>query len=260
MDTVLSSDGTRIAYERSGNGPPLVLVHGSTADHTRWLYVLPELNREFSVLAMDRRGRGESGDADTYAIEQEYDDVAAVVRAAGPGANLLGHSFGALCALEAALRVDNLNRLILYEPVFPVGSTPLYPSDLRTRLEALLTSGAREDFLVTFFRELAGVPDPLIEALKADPSWPARLASAHTALREMADGDYAFIPQRFAALQTSTLLLVGEVSPEELTAPSRLLHATLPDSRIVTLHGQGHVAMTTAPELFLQAVKDFLCS
>lgn len=260
MDTVISSDGTRIAYERSGSGPPLVLVHGSTADHTRWLYVLPELNREFSVLAMDRRGRGESGDADNYSIEQEYEDVAAVVRAAGPGANLLGHSFGALCALEAALRVDNLNRLVLYEPAFPVDSTPLYPPDLLVRLDALLRSGAREEFLVTFFKEAAGVSDPLIEALKSDPSWPARIASAHTALREMADGEYEFTAERFEALQTSTLLLVGEVSPHELTAPSRVLHATLPESRIVTLRGQGHVAMTTAPGLFLQAVKDFLCS
>ncbi|HEX9595425.1 MAG TPA: alpha/beta hydrolase, partial [Anaerolineales bacterium] len=194
METVTSTDGTRIAYMRSGSGPPLVLVHGSTADHTRWANILPGLNRKFTVFAMDRRGRGGSGDAEPYNLEQEYDDVAAVVRAAGAGANLLGHSFGALCAMEAALRVDNLRRLVLYEPAFPAGGTPLYPPGLPGRLGAILVRGDRDGFLRAFFKEAAGVSDTQIAALRADPSWQGRLAAAHTALRELADGDYRFDP------------------------------------------------------------------
>ncbi|MGH2627301.1 MAG: alpha/beta fold hydrolase, partial [Anaerolineales bacterium] len=77
MEKVRSDDGTLIAYQRSGEGPPLVLVHGTTADHTRWALILPELERHFSVYAMDRRGRGESGDAESYALEREFEDVAA---------------------------------------------------------------------------------------------------------------------------------------------------------------------------------------
>ena len=258
MESVTSSDGTLIAFERTGEGPPLVLVHGSTADHTRWPSVLPELSSHFTVLAMDRRGRGQSGDNDTYLIDREYEDVAAVVRASGARVDLLGHSFGALCAMEAALLVENLNHLVLYEPVFPVGNRPLYPPDLPGRLRTILDSGDRDAFLVSFFKEAAGVQDVQIEALKADPSWQARLVAAHTALREMADGEYRFEAERFHNLNVPTLLLVGEKSPIELTAPARALDEALPNSRVVVLKGQGHVAMTTAPEVFLGAVMKFI--
>src|SRR5690606_29299175 len=139
MQTVVSSDNTPIAYEVTGEGPPLALVHGTTADHTRWSNVLPELAARHTVFAMDRRGRGESGDSEHYELAREFDDVAAVVSAAGPGASLLGHSYGALCAMEAALRTSNLRKLILYEPAFSIG-TEIYPAGARERLEALLAN------------------------------------------------------------------------------------------------------------------------
>lgn len=258
MEMVTSSDGTRIAFERSGSGPPLVLVHGSTADHTRWTTILPELQRDFTVFAMDRRGRGKSGDADDYSIEQEYDDVAAVVHAAGSDVALLGHSFGALCAMEAALKVNNLRCAILYEPSFSVGDIPLFPADLPERLTAILETGNRELALTTFFKEAAGVPEHHIAALRSDPSWPARVASVHTAVRELADGEYRFEAKRFQDLNVPTLLLIGENSPVTLTAPARELADALPDNQLVVLNGQSHIAMTTAPDLFLTAVRTFL--
>src|SRR5687768_6369257 len=118
---VISTDGTPIAYRRSGEGPALVLVHGTAADHTRWQSILPALEERFTVYAIDRRGRGGSGDAPTYAIEHEFEDVAAMVDAISGPVSLLGHSYGALCALEAALRTDNVRRLVLYEPPIPTG-------------------------------------------------------------------------------------------------------------------------------------------
>ena len=147
---------------------------------------------------------------------------------------------------------------LLYEPSFPVGETPLYPPTLPDRLRAILEAGDRDAFLVQFFKEAAGVPDELIQALRADPSWPARVASAHTALRELADGDYKFRAERFQALNVPALLLVGENSPTTLTSPAKALNSALPNSRLVILKGQGHVAMTTAPKMFLDAVLDFL--
>ena len=258
MEFVASADGTRIAFERSGTGPPLVLVHGSTADHTRWAGILRELESTFTVHAIDRRGRGQSGDTAEYSLMLEYEDVSAVIRAAGSDVRVIGHSFGALCSMEATLRVDNLKQLVLYEPVFPVGGSPLYPPDLPDRLRSILETGDREAMLVTFFKEAVGAPDAEIEALRADPSWAGRIASAHTALRELADGDYVFKPERFQGLAVPTLLLVGENSPRELTAPSVALNDALPDSRLVTLKGQAHIAMTTAPRIFLDAVMRFL--
>jgi pimeloyl-ACP methyl ester carboxylesterase len=260
METVISADGTPIAYALTGSGPPLVLVHGSTADHTRWASLLPGLETAFTVYAMDRRGRGGSGDSAAYSLDQEYDDVVAVIRAAGRNANLLGHSFGALCAMEAALRAGDLNRLILYEPLFPVGDGPLYSPGLRERLETVFSSGDRDAFLCEFFREIVGVDEMQLRSLRAEPSWQARVASAHTALREMEDEAYRFEPTRFRELNVPTLLLLGETSPELFAAPVRALEAALPDSRVSVLPGQGHVAMTTAPDLLLGDILRFLAN
>lgn len=258
MEKVKSDDGTFIAYQRSGQGPPLVLVHGTTADHTRWDRIRPELERRFTVYAMDRRGRGESGDGEPYALEREFEDVAAVVNAAGPGVSLLGHSYGALCAMDAALRTRHLHKLVLYEPPFPVEGIELYPPEARERFQALLEQGDRDSLLVTFFRDIVQMPEQEIARLRAEPVWQARMAAAHTIVREMADAEYVFDPERFRGLAVPTLLLLGEASPPMLRKPTERLGATLPNSRVVIMPGQGHVAMTTAPELFLREVIGFL--
>jgi pimeloyl-ACP methyl ester carboxylesterase len=257
METVLSRDGTRIAFDRAGTGPPLVLVHGSTADHTRWAKVRPELERQFTVYAMDRRGRGGSGDSEVYSLEAEFDDVAAVVEAAGPGASLLGHSYGALCALEAALRTS-LRKLVLYEPAFGVEGLQMYEPDARRRVEELAAAGDREQLLVTFFREIVQMPEGDIEMMRKDPSWQGRLAAAHTAVRELADAEYVFDRERFSKLDVPTLLLLGSESPEMLRRPTELVAEALPNVRVAVLQGQGHVAITTAPDLFLREVLAFL--
>src|SRR5208282_1202279 len=93
MEKVISKDGTPIAYQRSGTGAPLVLIHGTSGSHMRWKPVLPALETQFRVYAVDRRGRGESGDALAYAMQREFEDVAAVVDSIGDGVHLLGHSF-----------------------------------------------------------------------------------------------------------------------------------------------------------------------
>src|SRR5689334_10111110 len=100
MKHVVSKDGTPIGYERTGMGPPLVLVHGTGVDHTYWDLLIPQLARDFTVYAMDRRGRGQSGDTLPYAMQREFHDIAALVNAIPGAVDLLGHSYGALCALE----------------------------------------------------------------------------------------------------------------------------------------------------------------
>ena len=101
-ESATSKDGMPIAHLCSGEGPPLVLVHGTAADHGRWAPLLLAFEERFTVCAVDRRGRGDSGDSDDYAIAREFENVTAVVDSVGEPANLLGHSYGALCALEAA--------------------------------------------------------------------------------------------------------------------------------------------------------------
>lgn len=259
METVTAAGGTKIAYERTGRGPPLVLVHGTTADHTRWDPIRPALEEHVTVYAIDRRGRGESGDADEYALEREAEDVATVLASIDDPAILLGHSYGAICSLEAALRTDALDKLILYEPPLPVGDRDPDTEDVVDEMAALVDDGAGERALVQFFREVATVPEAELEALRSAPNWPARVAAAHTAIREeRARKGYEFDAARFAGLTTPTLLLAGSESAPFFADATAVLDDALPDSRIVVLDGQAHAAMNTAPERFVETVLDFI--
>lgn len=133
MERVLSRDGTMISYDRYGEGPPLVLVHGGFSDHdTNWAYVKPLLRDRFTVYAIARRGRGETEATDGHSVEDEVADVAAVVEAAGDSVFLLGHSYGALCALNAAALVpERIAKLVLYEAPWP----EIVSADVVARLE-----------------------------------------------------------------------------------------------------------------------------
>jgi pimeloyl-ACP methyl ester carboxylesterase len=258
MHTVKSLDGTPIAYARTGHGPPLVLVHGTSADRTRWAPLLPRLEQHFTVYAVDRRGRGGSGDAPAYALEREFEDVAAVVQATGEPAYLLGHSHGAICSLEAATRVSNLKKLVLYEPPIFTG-VPIYEPGSIDRLQGLLDAGDRAGVVTTFFRDVVHMPPGELGLLQSLPNWPARVAAAHTLPRELrANEGYRLDPARLNALRAPTLLLLGGDSPAFFKAATESVHGAIPTSRVVVLPGQQHAAMNTAPDLFLREVLGFL--
>lgn len=262
MESILAADGPRIAYHRGGDGPPLVLVHGTADDHTLWAPLLTPLGERFTVYALDRRGRGGSGatNAATYAIEREFEDVAAVVEAIGGPVHLLGHSYGALCALEAALRTDVLGKLVLYEPPIPIppGSAISPPGTLE-KMESLLEAGNREGVLLTFARDLAQLPEEEIIALRSMPDWQASVDAAPTIVHEVRAVDgYVFDPARFGSLTTPTLLLLGGESPPFLKAATEAVAAALPQCRLAVLPGQGHRAMETDPARLLEEVVPFL--
>lgn len=265
MHTIRSKDGTLIAYQRSGEGPPLVLVHGAVADHTRWTPVLPFFEAHFTVCALARRGRSESGDNPVYAIEREFEDIAALVDAIASQkdseerVDLLGHSFGAFCSLEAARLTAHLRRLILYEPPTP-GLKDTLPPPIAGRLQAYLAAGQREAVISTFLLEIAGLSQEELDMLRSLPSWQGRIDAAHTILREINSlEEYGlFNPGRYQGVTVPTLLLVGGDSRAGYHAFIRELHAILPDSRVAVLPGQQHVAMNTAPEMFAGEVLAFL--
>ena len=251
-------DGVLIAYERNGKGFPLIVVHGTTADHTRWAPVLPVFEQHFTVYAIDRRGRGGSGDAEPYAIEQEFEDVLAVVNEVREPVFLLGHSYGALCCLEAARRTTQVSKLVLDEPPIPTGSE-IYPPAVVSRLQAMLTAGDREGALLTFLQEIVQMSAQELELLRSAPTWPVRVAVVHTMLREMQGANaYIFEPARFSSLVIPTLLLLGGESPAYLQAGTQAVHAALPRSQVHVMLGQHHTAMSTAPEVFTREVLTFL--
>ena len=259
----MSEDGTHIGYRCSGEGPPLVLVHGTSADHARWAPVLPALGERFAVYAIDRRGQAGSGDARDHSLEREVEDVEAVVDfvggAVGGPVRLIGHSYGAICCLEAVLRRPaSVDALVLYEPPLPTGAAA-FPAEAVGRVEALIEGGDTDGAVAVFLREVAGMPPPQVDRMRAEPDWPKRVAAAHTLPREAraAEG-YALEPARLQELRTRTLLLLGGESPPLFEAATEALDEALPDSRVVVMPGQGHVAMHTAPELFASLVVGFL--
>lgn len=257
-DTIVSRDGTRIAYTRSGQGPPLVLVHGTGADRTRWTPVLPAFEKDFTVYCVDRRGRGGSGDAAEYALEQEFEDIAAVIDGIGEPVNLLGHSFGGLCALEAALLSDGIRKLMVYEGT-PIPGFELWRREAVARIQELVDEGSREEALIFFFRELVHLPASEVEMLRGLPSWQGRVDAVHTIPRELdAFNRYAFDPEKFRNLEVPTAFLVGGDNPPFMKAAAEVVQAVLPNSQIVVLPGQRHIAMNTAPELFVREVVQFL--
>ncbi len=253
MEHVRSQDGTLIALERRGTGPPLLLVHGVLGSSRRWP-MLPALDQHFTLYIMDRRGRGRSGDTLPYTIEREFEDVAAVVNAIGSGVNLFGHSFGGLCVLEAARLSPHVRRLIAYEPA-PVPAA----RQITARLQALLDAGERETAIATFLQEIVEMPAHEIELLRASPAFPAMLDAAHTIPRELrAEEAYRLESARFRHLRRPILLLAGGDSPPASRAVLEAWHAALPDSQVAVLPGQQHIAHYTAPELLARQIVSFL--
>lgn len=258
---VISADGTPIACRTTGEGPPLVMVHGSIADHASMAAVAPLLEPRFAVTVVDRRGRGASGDAVGYAVEREFADVAGVVDAVaartGERVVLYGHSYGATCALGASLLTANLAGLALYEPAF--AGFGIVPPGLVGRLEALLAAGAPADVVELALRQAAGASEEQLAAMRSLPSWSSRVAAAGSIPRELRVLEaHRYELQRYAVMVTPTLLLTGERSPAGYRRLVSKLAAELPDARVAELGGQEHTAQIAAPGLVAVALTGFV--
>ena len=264
VQRVASADGTEIAWWTSGKGPPLLLVHGAPADHTRWAPLLPHLEAQAAVHAMDRRGRGASGDGPEYRLAREFEDVAAVIDAVAEAArskvDLYGHSFGGLVAFGGAALTGNVRSLVLYEGWPPVDpSLHTFPPGVGERLDALLESGDRDAAAATVLRELAGLSDADLRTYRAQPAWQARADATVRITREVrAIREATFDPDWAARITVPTLLVTGADSRDPATVDLETVAAALPDARIAILHGQQHVADVLAPEIFAERLLAFL--
>jgi pimeloyl-ACP methyl ester carboxylesterase len=253
---VISKDGTVIAAECAGAGPALVVAHGGVGDRTRWTPMFPLLAGRLTVCAVDRRGRGASGDHPDYTLRKEAEDLAAVVEALPGQVALLGHSYGAICALEAAVLSRRITKLMLYEP-------PLREGDdlaLVQELEALIARGAREDALVAFLRGVVRVPPDELQRMRAGPVWRSLVDSVHVHPRQMrALAGYRMDPRRLAEVTVPTLLIRGSETavPDVKNAFARLM-ASLPHRTVAVLHGQHHNAMDTGREQLARVILDYV--
>jgi pimeloyl-ACP methyl ester carboxylesterase len=231
------------------------MVHG--AGSARWSFDLlrPHLEQRFTLWALDRRGRGDSGDGHSYSIEREFDDVATVVREAGPGALLFGHSFGGLVAVGAAAQLHDLPRLVVYEG--PMGGA-LADEAWTVRFEQHVESGDRDTAVRDFMSEIGGYTDAEIEAMRGTPAWQARLDASPTVPRELrAEQAFGMNALRLGELRTPTLLLVGSDSPDWAHRSIAAFAEAIPDAEVHTLEGQGHGAAVSAPELLAAELSGF---
>jgi pimeloyl-ACP methyl ester carboxylesterase len=249
-------DGTRIACQVSGQGPPLVLVHGAGSGAWGFALLRPHLEARFTVWTPDRRGRGESGDAPGYELEREFADVAAVVRAAGEGAALVGHSYGGLVAAGAACELPGLPKLALYEP--PMGGVLASRKRIQ-RWEGLIEAGERELVLREFLQEVGGYSRAEVEELAATPAWDLRKAVAPTLPRELrAELCHTLDRSALGRVTAPVLLLLGSESPAWAQRSTAAYAEAFPDVRVRPLDGHGHGAAMSGPELLAAEIASFL--
>src|SRR2546426_7946181 len=204
METTVSKDGTRIAYERAGTGPPVILVDGAFCSRSfgPMPKLAPLLARSFTVFMYDRRGRGDSGDTAPYAVEREIDDLDALIREAGGSAFVYAMSSGAALALEAAASRLSIKKLALYEAPFMVG-TPAHvpPGDPQSQLVRLIAEGRRGDAVKYYMKDIMGMPALLVMLFRVLPMWSKLKAVAPSLPYDSAImGDFSLPTRRRAAL------------------------------------------------------------
>jgi pimeloyl-ACP methyl ester carboxylesterase len=258
MDTVTSKDGTAIAFDRSGDGPPVVLIGGGPSDRSGNVQLAALLAPRLTVYNYDRRGRGDSGDTPPYAVDREYEDLAAVITTAGGSAALIGISGTGNIALEAAARGLPVTKLALWEPPFIVDdSRPPVPKDWGQRIDELVSAGRPGDALEYWMTTVVGAPIEAVAPMRQSPFWAAMEPNAHMLVRDAALlGDFSLPAERLATVAVPTLVLDGGEMPW-LSRGVQALVEVLPNAQHRTLAGQPHgIPM----DVLAAQVVDFLAS
>jgi pimeloyl-ACP methyl ester carboxylesterase len=256
MNKVISKDGTPIAFDQSGDGPPVILVNGGSVDRSSNAPLAAQLAQHFTVFNYDRRGRGPSGDTPPYTVEREVEDIAAVIDEAGGSAFLYGTSSGAALALEAAASGLAITKLALWEPPFIIGdSRPRPPANTAAIYNDFISSGRRGDAVEYFMVKVVGLPPEFAAQARNSSWWPAQEALAHTlAYDATIMGDYSLPTERAASITIPTLVLDGGASFDWIRHTAQAVAATIPNAQHHTLEGQTH---DVSPEVMAPVLREF---
>ena len=257
MQTTKSADGTVIAYDRTGDGPPLIVAVGAFCD--RRSFVPPEnLTSRFTVYTYDRRGRGDSGDTQPYSPDREVEDLAAVVSAAvsGPGSAVyaFGHSSGGALVLRAAAQGVPLTAVASYEAPFVIPGTREVVQDPADRIREMVAAGRRGDAVRYWMTSVVAAPPQVVTMMEGSPAWPALEALTHTLPYDIAlTGDQG-IPAWLAAIAMPVLVLGGGTSPDWFHRTVRETAAVIPGAELVMMEGYDH---GVPPEVVAPVLTEF---
>lgn len=282
MKKVFSKDGTPIAYEQTGQGPPLIIVVGAFNDHTTGQPLTKLLESDFTVINYDRRGRGESGDTLPYAVEREIEDLDALIQAVGGSAFVFGFSSGGGLSLQAAARGSAITKMALYEvplvvetqshtngnsrgqltnatgQVIEISSHPQVEENMAGQLAELVAAGRRGDAVEFFQTRIVGIPPEIVAHIRQQPFWPALEKMAHTLVYEMTIlGDRSLPVDVAAAVSVPTLAMAGGASPVFMHSAATSLANTIPKGDCLILPGQTH---DMVPEVLAPVLKEFFAS
>jgi len=242
-----SADGTRIAFERSGSGPLLVLIDGALCfrDFGPGRPMSAELSDRFTVVIYDRRGRGESGDTAPYAPAREFEDLAAVIAAAGGDAYVMGQSSGAAIAYRAAAAGVPMRKLIGYEApwVGVANGADGAPSHYESELKALLARGENGKAVGYFMVTMVGAPFFVPAMMRLMPKvWASMRAIASTLPYDAAVMGAPFTPplDELGRIRVPALVLCGGKSPKSMQAAEEAVASAIPGAQYGTLPGQTH--------------------
>ncbi len=248
MQTVTSKDGTKIAYDKSGSGPAVILVSGATMARSGFVELAQLLSPKLTIYNYDRRGRGDSTDTQPFAIDREIEDIEALIDEAGGEASLYGISSGACLAMHAAAKLgEKVKKLAMYEAPYDEaeGAAEIW-KEYRSNLDKAIAEDRRGD-AVTLFMKLVGVPDTAIEGMKGSPMWPGLEAVAPTLRYDASEmGDDRSVPVDVAAKVTArTLVMDGGASMQTMPFMKKSadkLAQAMPNSKRLTVDGQSHDA------------------
>ncbi len=260
METTKSADGTVIAYERTGDGPPLVVALGAFCDRKTFLPPARLADR-FTVCTFDRRGRGDSGDIQPYSPDREIDDLAAVIEAvsvpgaSGSGVFVFAHSSGAALALRAAARGVPMSAIVAYEAPFVIPGTRELAEDPSGRISAMVAAGRRADAVKFWMTDVVRVPAETVAMMENSPMWAGLQALAHTLPYDLAlTGDQGIPVDVLARITVPVLVLGGADSPDWFHRTVEETAAAIPGGRLVMLDGQDHGA---PPEVITPVLTEF---
>ncbi len=239
----------------SGDGRPLLMVHGGVSDHTAFDLLREQLEPHVTVAAIDRRTTF-SDPLGRHELERDFEDIAAVARSLGTEVDLFGHSGGAVCSLGASLHVPNLRRLVLYEP--PLKNKPNWPAMVR-KMDELQAAGDIDGVFEAWIQGETGMPERAVKKVKDTPIGAELFRLAHTLPREMtALAGWNCDPKDYIALRAPTLYVTGSETPKENHVYLSLLKDVIPTFEVREIGGQGHMAHLLAPAVLAAALLDFL--